>query len=115
MKEVVALTIGKLWSTSRPSRFTLYEKTKSTGIYRELLQYEEPLVLTLLATSSQAAAEDFSLVLRERQDLTDVWIDFSLPELENFLAMLENEQSEAIREARSFGFDACAFFSALFF
>lgn len=118
--------LRKFKVVSNPRKFALYEVQLSNNSKRRLRRFEEPLVLQLLWGGNN---EDFILSLQVRareilfssstaflflilliccshviqesnEDGQFNWEDFSLPELENFLRILEQEESEAVSQVR---------------
>ena len=64
---------------------------------RKLADDEQPLRLRLLAGPSEKA---LSFVLKENESGEVNWDAFSLPELHNFLRILQREEDEQLRRVR---------------
>lgn len=80
-----------------PRKFALFERTERHGqVYlRKLSDDEQPLKLRLLAGPSEKA---LSFVLKENDSGEVNWDAFSMPELHNFLRILQREEEEHLRQ-----------------
>ncbi|KAB0402474.1 hypothetical protein E2I00_006498, partial [Balaenoptera physalus] len=80
-----------------PRKFALFERAERHGqVYlRKLSDDEQPLRLRLLAGPSEKA---LSFVLKENDSGEVNWDAFSMPELHNFLRILQREEEEHLRQ-----------------
>lgn len=96
-REVIAALLGKFKVVDNPQKFALYEKTCDTAqigkakLHR-LGDTECPLVLAL--TWNASGLTNKRLVLQENDTADIQWEAFSLPELSNFLRILDREEEE---------------------
>ncbi|KAL2103094.1 hypothetical protein ACEWY4_002262 [Coilia grayii] len=76
-----------------PAKFALYKRcrTDEQEYMCKLSEEEQPLFLRLLSGPN---TDTLSFVLRERQTGEVMWDAFSIPELQNFLRILEKEEQE---------------------
>lgn len=96
-REVIAALLGKFKVVDNPQKFALYEKTcdlQQTGKAKlhRLGDSECPLVLALKWSASGLTNK--RLVLQENDTADIQWEAFSLPELGNFLRILDREEEE---------------------
>uniref|UniRef100_A0A8C7YS23 Ras association domain family member 3 n=1 Tax=Oryzias sinensis TaxID=183150 RepID=A0A8C7YS23_9TELE len=89
--QVVGALLGKFKVVDNPAKYALYKRCRrEEQVYVcKLAEAECPLYLRLLAGPDQ---DSLSLVLREQQ--TGEWDAFSIPELRNFLLILDKEEQE---------------------
>ncbi|XP_010725723.1 ras association domain-containing protein 1-like, partial [Meleagris gallopavo] len=81
-----------------PSRGGAIPVPRLPAVYlRKLADEEQPLRLRLLAGPSEKA---LSFVLKENESGEVNWDAFSLPELHNFLRILQREEDEQLRRVR---------------
>ncbi|XP_072239243.1 ras association domain-containing protein 1 [Leuresthes tenuis] len=97
IREVVEALLNKFTVVDNPAKFALFERTeKQSQVYlRKLSDDERPLYLRLCAGPSETA---LSLVLKENETGDVNWDAFSLPELCNFLRILQREEEEHVRQ-----------------
>ncbi|KAM6928156.1 ras association domain-containing protein 1 [Xenentodon cancila] len=97
VQEVIEALLNKFTVVDNPAKFALFERTeKQSQVYvRKLSDDERPLYLRLCAGPSETA---LSLVLKENETGDVNWDAFSLPELCNFLRILQREEEEYVRQ-----------------
>ncbi|XP_040502388.1 ras association domain-containing protein 1 isoform X3 [Gallus gallus] len=97
--EVIGALLRKFTVVDDPRKFALFERSeKDEQVYlRKLADDEQPLRLRLLAGPSEKA---LSFVLKENESGEVNWDAFSLPELHNFLRILQREEDEQLRRVR---------------
>uniref|UniRef100_A0A669Q708 Ras association domain family member 1 n=1 Tax=Phasianus colchicus TaxID=9054 RepID=A0A669Q708_PHACC len=97
--EVISALLRKFTVVDDPRKFALFERSeKDEQVYlRKLADEEQPLRLRLLAGPSEKA---LSFVLKENESGEVNWDAFSLPELHNFLRILQREEDEQLRRVR---------------
>uniref|UniRef100_A0A4W4GN99 Ras association domain family member 5 n=2 Tax=Electrophorus electricus TaxID=8005 RepID=A0A4W4GN99_ELEEL len=97
--EVIQGLLKKYLMEDNPSKFSLYQQTHRDGqdLLQKLSGSEYPLVLRLLAGPDP---ENLTFVLRENETGDVEWHAFSVPELQNFLAILEKEERERLNVVR---------------
>ncbi|XP_032996498.1 ras association domain-containing protein 1 isoform X3 [Lacerta agilis] len=95
--EVIEALLKKFMVVDNPRKFALFERTeKDDQVYlRKLSDEEQPLRLRLLAGPSEKV---LSFVLKENETGEVNWDAFSMPELQNFLRILQREEEEHIRQ-----------------
>ncbi|XP_053153620.1 ras association domain-containing protein 1 isoform X2 [Hemicordylus capensis] len=95
--EVIEALLKKFMVVDNPRKFALFERTeKDDQVYlRKLSDEEQPLRLRLLAGPSEKA---LSFILKENETGEVNWDAFSMPELQNFLRILQREEEEHIRQ-----------------
>uniref|UniRef100_A0A8B9FJR5 Ras association domain family member 1 n=1 Tax=Amazona collaria TaxID=241587 RepID=A0A8B9FJR5_9PSIT len=95
--EVIDALLRKFTVIDNPRKFALFERSeKDEQVYlRKLSDEEQPLRLRLLAGPSEKV---LSFVLKENE--TGEWDAFTLPELHNFLRILQREEEEHVRQLR---------------
>uniref|UniRef100_A0A3B4AJN5 Uncharacterized protein n=1 Tax=Periophthalmus magnuspinnatus TaxID=409849 RepID=A0A3B4AJN5_9GOBI len=93
-REVIQGLLKMLTVLDNPCKFALYRQTHRDGqdLFQKLALWERPLLLRLIAGPD---TETLSFVLKENE--TGEWHAFSVPELQNFLGILEKEESERVR------------------
>uniref|UniRef100_A0A667XXQ2 Ras association domain family member 1 n=1 Tax=Myripristis murdjan TaxID=586833 RepID=A0A667XXQ2_9TELE len=96
-REVIQALLNKFTVVDNPAKFALFERTeRQNQVYlRKLSDDERPLHLRLCAGPSEKA---LSLVLKENETGDVNWDAFSLPELCNFLRILQREEEEHVRQ-----------------
>jgi Ras association domain-containing protein 1 len=104
-KEVIRTLLSKFNIQDNPNKFALYEKfegsTQQGSYMRRLPDSQLPLPLCL--SWADRDIEDFhktSFVLQENDTGEILWEAFSLPELENFLLILNKEEEEYMKQIR---------------
>ncbi|EGW08904.1 ras association domain-containing protein 1 isoform X1 [Cricetulus griseus] len=96
-REVIEALLRKFMVVDDPRKFALFERTERHGqvYFRKLSDDEQPLKLRLLAGPSEKA---LSFVLKENDSGEVNWDAFSMPELHNFLRILQREEEEHLRQ-----------------
>ncbi|NXQ85530.1 RASF1 protein, partial [Nyctibius grandis] len=97
--EVIDALLRKFTVIDNPRKFALFERSeKDEQVYlRKLANEEQPLRLRLLAGPSEKV---LSFVLKENETGEVNWDAFTLPELHNFLRILQREEEEHVRQLR---------------
>ncbi|XP_014809037.1 PREDICTED: ras association domain-containing protein 1 [Calidris pugnax] len=97
--EVIDALLRKFTVVDNPRKFALFERSeKDDQVYlRKLADEEQPLRLRLLAGPSEKV---LSFVLKENETGEVNWDAFTLPELHNFLRILQREEEEHVRRLR---------------
>ncbi|XP_063282654.1 ras association domain-containing protein 1 isoform X1 [Pelobates fuscus] len=95
--EVIQALLRKFTVLDNPRKFALFQRTEKDGqvSLRKLLDDEEPLKLRLL---SGPCDKTLSFVLKENETGEVNWDAFSMPELHNFLRILQREEEEHMRQ-----------------
>lgn len=95
-REVIQGLLKKYMVLDNPRKFALYRQTHRDGqdLFQKLPLSERPLLLRLLAGPD---TEQLSFVLKENETGEVEWHAFSVPELQNFLVILEKEEAERVR------------------
>ncbi|XP_069793396.1 ras association domain-containing protein 1 isoform X3 [Narcine bancroftii] len=95
--EVIKALLNKFMVVDNPRKFALFERIeKDDQVYtRKLSDDEHPLYLRLLAGPDEKM---LSLVLKENETGEVNWDGFSVPELQNFLRILQREEEEHVRQ-----------------
>ncbi|XP_067092929.1 ras association domain-containing protein 1-like [Osmerus mordax] len=96
-REVIEALLNKFTVVDNPAKFALFERSeRQNQVYLRKLPDEEcPLHLRLCAGPSEKV---LSLVLKENETGEVNWDAFSLPELCNFLRILQREEEEHVRQ-----------------
>ncbi|XP_056131051.1 ras association domain-containing protein 1 [Lampris incognitus] len=96
-REVIEALLKKFTVVDNPAKFALFERTERHGqaYLRKMSDDECPLHLRLCAGPSEKV---LSLVLKENETGDVNWDAFSLPELCNFLRILQREEEEHVRQ-----------------
>ncbi|XP_038154035.1 ras association domain-containing protein 5 isoform X3 [Cyprinodon tularosa] len=94
--EVIQGLLKKFMVLDDPRKFALYRQTHRDGqdLFQKLPLSEHPLVLRLIAGPD---ADQLTFVLKENETGEVEWHAFSVPELQNFLVILEKEEAERVR------------------
>ncbi|KAM7378506.1 hypothetical protein PAMA_013421 [Pampus argenteus] len=97
VRQVIIALLNKFTVADNPAKYALYKRCRrEEQVYVcKLADGEQPLFLRLVAGPDD---DTLSFVLREQQTGEVVWDAFSIPELRNFLRILEKEEEEQ-REA----------------
>ncbi|XP_078678260.1 ras association domain-containing protein 1-like isoform X2 [Branchiostoma floridae x Branchiostoma belcheri] len=99
VREVIQALLKKFKVTDNPRKFALFEKTveqEGNVLMRVLPDTEEPLHLSLRWGPNNTTHE---FVLQENEFTGEImWDAFSLPELHNFLTILDREEDEHLRQ-----------------
>uniref|UniRef100_UPI00398F0B96 ras association domain-containing protein 1 isoform X2 n=1 Tax=Pristiophorus japonicus TaxID=55135 RepID=UPI00398F0B96 len=95
--EVIKALLNKFMVVDNPRKFALFERIeKDDQVYtRKLSDDEHPLYLRLLAGPDE---KRLSLVLKENETGEVNWDAFTVPELQNFLRILQREEEEHVRQ-----------------
>ncbi|XP_067855058.1 ras association domain-containing protein 1-like isoform X3 [Heptranchias perlo] len=95
--EVIKALLNKFMVVDNPRKFALFERIeKDDQVYtRKLSDDEQPLYLRLLAGPDEKI---LSLVLKENETGEVNWDAFTVPELQNFLRILQREEEEHVRQ-----------------
>ncbi|XP_054640821.1 ras association domain-containing protein 5 isoform X3 [Dunckerocampus dactyliophorus] len=95
-REVIQGLLKKFMVLDNPRKFALYRQTHRDGqdLFQKLPLCERPLLLRLIAGPDP---EQLSFVLKENETGEVEWHAFSVPELQNFLVILDKEESERVR------------------
>ncbi|XP_010894366.1 ras association domain-containing protein 1 isoform X2 [Esox lucius] len=96
-REVIEALLKKFTVVDNPGKFALFERTERHGqvFLRKLSDEECPLHLRLCAGPNE---KTLSLVLKENETGEVNWDAFSMPELKNFLRMLQREEEEHVKQ-----------------
>ncbi|XP_027000153.2 ras association domain-containing protein 5 isoform X1 [Tachysurus fulvidraco] len=97
VREVIEGLLRKYTVQDNPLKFALYKQMHRHGqdLFQKLPDSEYPLLLRLLAGPD---LEKLSFVLKENETGEVEWDAFSMPELHNFLAILEKEERERVKQ-----------------
>ncbi|XP_016085632.1 ras association domain-containing protein 5 [Sinocyclocheilus grahami] len=97
VREVIQGLLKKFMVQDNPCKFALYHQTRrdSQDLFQKLPLSDCPLCLRLLAGPD---LENLSFVLKENETGEVEWHAFSVPELQNFLIILEKEEKERMRQ-----------------
>ncbi|XP_073418643.1 ras association domain-containing protein 1 isoform X1 [Dendrobates tinctorius] len=95
--EVIQALLRKFTVLDNPRKFALFQRTEKKGqvCMRRLSDDEEPLRLRLL---SGPCEKILSFILKENETGEVNWDAFSMPELQNFLRILQREEEEHMRQ-----------------
>ncbi|KAL0978712.1 hypothetical protein UPYG_G00174200 [Umbra pygmaea] len=106
-REVIEALLKKFTVVDNPGKFALFERTERHGqlFLRKLSDVQRPLLLRLCAGPSEKA---LSFVLKENETGEVNWDAFSMPELKNFLRMLQREEEEHVKQIKQRYALACA-------
>ncbi|XP_010786188.1 ras association domain-containing protein 5 isoform X3 [Notothenia coriiceps] len=96
VSEVIQGLLKKFMVLDNPRKFALYRQTHRDGqdLLQKLPLCERPLLLRLITGPDP---EHLSFVLKENETGEVEWYAFSVPELQNFLVILGNEEAERVR------------------
>uniref|UniRef100_A0A8C6SYH5 Ras association domain family member 1 n=1 Tax=Neogobius melanostomus TaxID=47308 RepID=A0A8C6SYH5_9GOBI len=94
-REVIEALLKKFTVVDNPGKFALFERSeRHHQVYvRKLSDDERPLRLRLCAGPNEKL---LSFVLKENE--TGEWHAFSMPELKNFLRILQREEEEHVKQ-----------------
>uniref|UniRef100_A0A7N6BT09 Ras association domain family member 3 n=1 Tax=Anabas testudineus TaxID=64144 RepID=A0A7N6BT09_ANATE len=97
VRQVIVALLNKFTVADNSAKYALYKRCqREEQVYVcKLLDTEQPLFLRLMAGPDP---DTLSFVLREQQTGEVMWDAFSIPELRNFLRILDKEEEEQ-REA----------------
>ncbi|XP_041111316.1 ras association domain-containing protein 3-like isoform X1 [Polyodon spathula] len=95
-REVIGALLSKFMVVDNPAKFALYKRfCREDQVYVcKLSDGEHPLYLRLLAGPD---TDTLSFVLREQQTGEVMWDAFSIPELQNFVRILDKEERDHLR------------------
>ncbi|XP_053724728.1 ras association domain-containing protein 1-like isoform X2 [Synchiropus splendidus] len=96
-REVIEALLKKFTVVDNPAKFALFERSeRHDQVYlRKLSDTDHPLPLRLSAGPNEKA---LSFVLKENETGEVNWHAFSMPELKNFLRILQREEEEHIKQ-----------------
>ncbi|KAF3856102.1 hypothetical protein F7725_016825 [Dissostichus mawsoni] len=96
VSQVIQGLLKKFMVLDNPRKFALYRQTHRDGqdLLQKLALCERPLLLRLITGPDP---EQLSFVLKENETGEVEWYAFSVPELQNFLVILGNEEAERVR------------------
>jgi Ras association domain-containing protein 1 len=102
---VIKVLLSKYHITDNPRKFALYEKREEHGkraVLRRITAEEIPLQICLLWTIEDVGHLDHHQFVLQENDTGDImWDAFSLPELENFLVVLNREEEEYVSQLKA--------------
>lgn len=95
-QQVIVALLGKYKISDHPRKFALYERHQDDDdvTLRRIADDERPLVLRLMWGG---ADRTHSFCLQENETGDIMWEAFSIPELQNFIRILEMEEREYIK------------------
>ncbi|KAM9824157.1 ras association domain-containing protein 1 [Neosynchiropus ocellatus] len=93
VRQVIVALLNKFTVADNPAKYALYKRyRREEQVYVcKLADVEQPLFLRLVAGPDN---DTLSFVLREQQTGEVMWDAFSIPELRNFLKILDKEEEE---------------------
>ncbi|KAF3705266.1 Ras association domain-containing protein 3 [Channa argus] len=93
VRQVIVALLNKFTVADNPAKYALYKRCRrEEQVYVcKLMDTEQPLFLRLMAGPDH---DTLSFVLREQQTGEVMWDAFSVPELCNFLRILNKEEEE---------------------
>ncbi|XP_037397255.1 ras association domain-containing protein 3 [Pygocentrus nattereri] len=96
VRQVIEALLRKFTVADNPAKFALYKRFRRDDhvCICKLAEREHPLLLRLLAGPN---TDTLSFVLREQQTGEVMWDAFSVPELHNFLRILDKEEQDQVR------------------
>lgn len=96
-REVIEALLKKFTVVDNPGKFALFERSeRHDQVYiRKLSDDERPLRLRLSAGPNEKV---LSFVLKENETGEVNWHAFSMPELKNFLRILQREEEEHVKQ-----------------
>ncbi|KAJ8391144.1 hypothetical protein AAFF_G00095730 [Aldrovandia affinis] len=99
VSEVIQGLLKKFMVLDNPRKFALYRQTHrdSQDLFQKLPVSEHPLYLRLLTGPDP---EHLTFVLKENETGEVEWHAFSVPELQNFLTILEKEEHERMKQVK---------------
>nr|XP_054504705.1 LOW QUALITY PROTEIN: ras association domain-containing protein 5 [Agelaius phoeniceus] len=97
VSEVIQGLLKKFMVVDNPQKFALFKEMRKDGqvLFQKLPPTEYPLYLRLLAGPDTDA---LSFVLKENETGEVEWDAFSIPELQNFLMILDKEEKDKIQQ-----------------
>ncbi|NXU77167.1 RASF5 protein, partial [Oreotrochilus melanogaster] len=99
VSEVIQGLLKKFLVVDNPQKFALFKEMRKDGqvLLQKLLLSEYPLYLRLLAGPD---TDVLSFVLKENETGEVEWDAFSIPELQNFLMILDKEEKDKIQQVQ---------------
>ncbi|XP_051059924.1 ras association domain-containing protein 5 [Phodopus roborovskii] len=99
VSEVIQGLLKKFMVVDNPHKFALFKRMHKDGqvLFQKLSIADCPLYLRLLAGPD---TEALSFVLKENETGEVEWDAFSIPELQNFLTILEKEEQDKIHQVQ---------------
>ncbi|XP_004641196.1 ras association domain-containing protein 5 isoform X1 [Octodon degus] len=99
VSEVIQGLLKKFMVVDNPQKFALFKRVHKDGqvLFQKLSVADCPLYLRLLAGPD---TEVLSFVLKENDTGEVEWDAFSIPELQNFLTILEKEEQDKIQQVQ---------------
>ncbi|XP_073471878.1 ras association domain-containing protein 5 [Aquarana catesbeiana] len=99
VSEVIRGLLQKFQVVDDPLKFALFKKMQKDGqvFFQKLALTEHPLYVRLLAGPD---ADVLSFVLKENEIGDVQWDAFTVPELQNFLLILEKEEREKVQHVQ---------------
>ncbi|XP_041091892.1 ras association domain-containing protein 5-like isoform X1 [Polyodon spathula] len=99
VSEVIQGLLKKFMVIDHPKKFALYRQTHRDGqdLFQKLPVSDHPLLLRLLTGPD---ADLLTFVLKENETSDVEWHAFSVPELQNFLTILEKEEQDRIKQVQ---------------
>ncbi|XP_043572535.1 ras association domain-containing protein 5 isoform X1 [Chiloscyllium plagiosum] len=99
VNEVITSLLKKFMVIDNPQKFALFYQTKKDNDVhlQKLKENEHPLLIRLLAGPDTNTS---SFALKENETGEVEWDAFSVPELQNFLMILEKEEKERIQQVQ---------------
>ncbi|XP_028809939.1 ras association domain-containing protein 3 isoform X2 [Denticeps clupeoides] len=96
VRQVIEALLNKFTVADNPAKFALYKRCRrEEQVYVcKLAESEHPLFLRLLAGPN---TDNLSFVLREQQTGEVMWDAFTIPELHNFLRILDKEEQDQLQ------------------
>ncbi|XP_059573196.1 ras association domain-containing protein 5 isoform X1 [Alligator mississippiensis] len=100
VSEVIQGLLKKFMVVDNPQKFALFKEMQKDGqvLFQKLSLTEYPLYLRLLAGPD---TDVLSFVLKENETGEVEWDAFSIPELQNFLMILDKEEKDKIQQVQS--------------
>ncbi|XP_071510415.1 ras association domain-containing protein 1-like isoform X2 [Diadema antillarum] len=98
-QDVIRNVLAQLQLIDNPRKFALFERTEHNGqvFMRKMVDEDKPLFLCL---GWVKATGDKKFELRENETGVIEWEAFTVPELQNFLRILDKEEEEYIQQVR---------------
>lgn len=95
VRQVIEALLRKFTVADNPAKFALFKRfSREDQVYTcKLSEKEHPLFLRLVAGP---CTDTLSFVLKEQQTGEVLWDAFSIPELQNFLRILDKEEQDQI-------------------
>ncbi|KAM9595498.1 ras association domain-containing protein 5 isoform 2-T2 [Morphnus guianensis] len=99
VSEVIQGLLKKFMVVDNPQKFALFKEMRKDGqvLFQKLPLTEYPLYLRLVAGPD---TDVLSFVLKENETGEVEWDAFSIPELQNFLMILDKEEKDKIQQVQ---------------